>query len=136
MAGRFGGLSVPLRRAARKFNRWLAVPAGKSLGLPLQRAGAHRAAFIRAHLDPHSLPHLLPLSLYAGAGGARSRAISDRISANDRRGTATSASWNGTYRPGLTTFAPILISFSRRLVIDHLSSVLGIASVRMKFPRL
>jgi hypothetical protein len=29
---------------------------------------------------------------HAGAGGARSRAISDRISANSRRGTATSAS--------------------------------------------
>src|SRR4051794_420919 len=73
---------------------------------------------------------------HAGAGGARSRAISDRISANSRRGTATSASWNVTYRPWLTTFAPILISVSRRLVSDHLSTVLGIASVRMKFPRL
>ena len=28
--------------------------------------------------------------------------------------------------------SPILISFSRRLVIDRLSTVLGIASVRMK----
>jgi hypothetical protein len=36
---------------------------------------------------------------HAGAGGARNRAISDRISANSRRGTATSASWNVTYRP-------------------------------------
>src|SRR3954454_8839267 len=63
MAGRFGGLSVPLRRAARKFNRWLAVSAVKSLGLPPQRVGAHRAAFIRAHLDPDPLPHLLPLAL-------------------------------------------------------------------------
>lgn len=53
IAGRFREFSVPLRRAARKFNRWLAVPAAKSLGLPPQRAGAHRAAFIRAHLDPH-----------------------------------------------------------------------------------
>jgi hypothetical protein len=32
--------------------------------------------------------------------------------------------------------APILISFSRRLVSDHGSEVLGIASVRMKLPRL
>ena len=31
------------------------------------------------------------VSTYAGAGGARSRAISDRISANISRGTATSA---------------------------------------------
>jgi hypothetical protein len=42
------------------------------------------------------LPHLLLLASHAGAGGARSRAISDRISANIRRGTATSASWQVT----------------------------------------
>jgi hypothetical protein len=33
---------------------------------------------------------------HAGAGGARSRAISDRISANICLGTATSASWKIT----------------------------------------
>src|SRR5215213_10948956 len=77
-----------------------------------------------------------PCAAHASAGGARNRAISDRISANSRRGTATSASWNVTYRPWRMTLAPILISFSRRLVSDHLSTVLGIASVRMKFPRL
>jgi hypothetical protein len=32
--------------------------------------------------------------------------------------------------------APILISFSRRLVSDHGSAALGITSVRMKLPRL
>src|SRR4051794_38048096 len=42
---------------------------------------------------PSPLPHLLPLPPYAGAGGARRRAISDRMSAHSRRGTATSASW-------------------------------------------
>ena len=36
---------------------------------------------------------------HAGAGGTRSRAISDGISANSRRGTATSASWSVAYRP-------------------------------------
>jgi hypothetical protein len=51
-------------------------------------------------------------------------------------GTATSAIWNVTWRPWLTTLAPILISFSRKLVRDHGSAVLGIASVRMKLPRL
>src|SRR4051812_14069049 len=71
MAGRFGGLSVPLRRAARKFNGWLAVSAAKSLALPPQRVGAHRAAFIRAHLDPDPLPHLLPLALLMRAQVAR-----------------------------------------------------------------
>jgi hypothetical protein len=34
------------------------------------------------------------------------------------------------------TLAPILISFSRRLVNDHGSAVFGIASVRMKLRRL
>jgi hypothetical protein len=47
-----------------------------------------------------------------------------------------SAIWKVTYRPWLTTFAPILISFSRKLVSDHGSAVFGIASVRMKLPRL
>jgi hypothetical protein len=37
------------------------------------------------------LSRLLPLVSHAGAGGGRSGAISDRISANSRRGTATLA---------------------------------------------
>ena len=45
---------------------------------------------------PSPLPHLLPLPPHAGAGGARSRAISDRMSANSRRGTAISAIWKVT----------------------------------------
>src|SRR6516165_10851576 len=77
----------------------------------------------------------MPLAAHAGAGGARSRAISDRMSANICRDTATSAIWNVMYRPWLTTLAPILISFSRRLVSDHGFATLGIASVRMKLPR-
>ena len=50
-------------------------------------------------LSSRLLSRLLPLVSHAGAGGARSRAISDRIAANICRGTATSASWNVTYRP-------------------------------------
>jgi hypothetical protein len=41
-----------------------------------------------------------------------------------------------TWRPWRVTVAPILISFSRRLVSDHGSAAFGIASVRMKLPRL
>jgi hypothetical protein len=41
-----------------------------------------------------------------------------------------------TRRPWRVTVAPILISFSRRLVSDHGSTAFGIASVRMKLPRL
>ena len=35
-----------------------------------------------------------------------------------------------------TIFAPILMSFSRRLVSDHCSTASGSARVRMKLPRL
>jgi len=77
-----------------------------------------------------------PRGPHAGAGGARNRAISDRISWNICRGTATSATWKVTQPPWMTTLAPILISFSRRLVSDYGSAALGIASVRMRLPRL
>ena len=53
----------------------------------LKRAGLP----IRAHLRRHRLSSFDPCAAHAGAGGARSRAISDRISANICRGTATSA---------------------------------------------
>jgi hypothetical protein len=43
---------------------------------------------------------------------------------------------DGQWRPWLTTFAPILISFWRRLVRDHGSAVFGMASVHKKLPRL
>jgi hypothetical protein len=42
----------------------------------------------------------------------------------------------GDVRPCLTTFAPILMSFSRRLVSDQSWIGSGVASVRRKFPRL
>ena len=40
------------------------------------------------------LPHFMPLAADAGAGGARSRAIRDRMSANICHNTATSTIWN------------------------------------------
>ena len=48
---------------------------------------------------------------------------------------ATLAIWKATWRAGLTTFAPILISFSRSDVIDHSLIGFGIASVRKQLPR-
>jgi len=36
-----------------------------------------------------------------------------------RAGTAFSASWNIACFERRTTFAPILMSFSRRVIIDH-----------------
>ncbi len=51
------------------------------------------------------------------------------------RDTAVSASWKVSSGHG-SPFAPILISFSRRLVSDHASAAFGIASIRMKLPKL
>ena len=45
---------------------------------------------------------------------------------------ATSAIWKATVRPWLTTFAPILISFSFKLVSDQSLIGSGVASVRRK----
>ncbi len=55
----------------------------------------------------------------ARGSSAASRRIRSRITANSRRGTATSAIWNTTYRACVTTFAPILMSFSRSVVSDQ-----------------
>ena len=52
--------------------------------------------FIRARLCLLCPSHLIPGALHAGAGGARNRAMSMRISLNICRGTATSAIWNMT----------------------------------------
>ncbi len=62
---------------------------------------------------------------HVGAGRGRRPSINLRISANSRRGIATSASWNVTYRPCRTTLAPILISFSRSVVRDQCSTASG-----------
>jgi len=59
-----------------------------------------------------------------------------RIAANTERGTATSASWNVTTFAWLTTFAPILISFSRSVVRLQGFTSRGSASCRRKFARL
>src|ERR1035437_2842849 len=49
---------------------------------------------------------------------------------------ATSAIWKNTYRECATTLAPILMSFSRSVVIDQCLTPLGRASRRRKLPRL
>ncbi len=52
-------------------------------------------------------------------GLGRSLSIRRRISRNSSLGPATSANWNMTQRPWLTTLAPIFTSFSRSVVSDH-----------------
>jgi hypothetical protein len=51
-------------------------------------------------------------------GGIANRAIRSRIAANNRRDTATSASWNVTYLACRVTLAPILTSLSRNVVSE------------------
>ena len=73
--------------------------------------------------------------LTAGGGNA-SRSIRSRIAANKFRVTATSASWNVTYFECRVTFAPILTSFSRRVVSDQCFTSWGSANRRKKFAKL
>ncbi len=68
-------------------------------------------------------------------GGTPNRRMRSRIAANKSRGTATSTIWNITYFACRTTFAPILISFSRSVVNDPCFTDLGSANRRRKFPR-
>jgi hypothetical protein len=70
---------------------------------------------------------------HVGAGGARNRAISIILEHLRRRRDLGQLERDVA---AMTAFAPILISFSRRLVSDHGSAALGIASVRMKLARL
>jgi len=88
-----------LALAATKFQNSLAAnlvtaPKGGLVGLAAPKLVA--LPLIKAHLYRRRLSHLVTSSGHAGAGGARNRAISDRISANICRGTATSASWKVT----------------------------------------
>jgi hypothetical protein len=73
-----------------------------------------------------TLPSIAPV--YAGAGLGRKSSISLRIFRNKSLGTATSANWNVTYRPWLTTFAPIFTNFSGSVVRDQ--SPTGLARPR------
>ena len=65
-------------------------------------------------------------------GGGRSSAIIRKISANRFFKTATSAIWNATKRAWPTTSAPILINFSRSVVIGESLIGSGVANVRVR----
>jgi hypothetical protein len=67
--------SVSVRRAATKSDR--SLPADSQNFEALPRSASPRC-LIKPHLCRRRLSHLIPSSGYAGAGGARSRAISDR----------------------------------------------------------
>jgi hypothetical protein len=63
-------------------------------------AGTRCFAFVKAHLCRRRVWHLTRSPVHAGAGGARSRAMSIRISLNIWRGTATSAIWKVSHLEG------------------------------------
>jgi hypothetical protein len=65
----------------------------------------------------------------AARGPGRSTSIRRRISAKSCLGMATSASWKVTLRLWRTTLAPILISFSRKVVNDQCSTASGSLAV-------
>ena len=66
-----------------------AVEGSRTLNCSGLRIPTHTSAVATCRI-------LLPPAAHAGAGGARSRAISDRMSAKICRDTATSASWKVT----------------------------------------
>ena len=74
------------------------------------------------------VPAMSPV--YTGAGLGRRSSISRRIFRNRSLGTATSADCNVTYRPWLTTLAPIFTNFSRSVVSDQWSDSSGNANDR------
>jgi hypothetical protein len=77
---------IACRAPGRRQSHVLAVPLRQNAAFCLRRA----------HLTHGSVAASDLSAAHAGAGGARSRAISDRMSANICRDTATSASWKVT----------------------------------------
>src|SRR5262245_23866886 len=70
------------------------------------------------------------------AAASRNRPIRSRSAANSCRGTATSANWNTRYFACDTTLAPILTSFSRRVVRFQPRINRGSANCRSAFAKL
>ena len=68
-------------------------------------------------------------------GGARRFSINPRTCANRARDTATSASWNVTYRPWRTSFAPILTSFSCGVVCPARAALMSLTGQNRKSRR-
>jgi len=90
-----GGFDVRIAPLSGLGNEQTAPSTGKrrsKLAADVHR-DAKRAAFAptEAYLSDDRPPHLPSLAPHAGTGSARSRAISDRMSANICRDTATSA---------------------------------------------
>lgn len=100
------------------------TPAPCGSGMSISYSSRHTSLVLFAGTYDNRAAHAS-----AGGGCSRSSAISRRISWNIYRGMVTSAIWNATKRPWLTTFASILIGFHRRLVSDQRSTVFGSSNV-------
>ncbi len=105
--------SAPVRRTpvAMEARNSRTVKPLKALKLPPAQT-VTVTHIVRHGLGSAASPH--PTA--ARGNRSRSRSIRPRMAANSSRGTATSATWNITYRACRTTLAPILMSFSRSVV--------------------
>src|SRR4051794_15954815 len=92
----------------------------------------HLTAHHTRPLQPHAAPDHPRRTITRGSS-PRSRPTRPRIAANPARGSAPSAYWNVTARECCTYLAPILISFSRSVVIAHVRTVRGNANSRKQF---
>jgi site-specific DNA recombinase len=113
------------RRRAARAERRAAGPTPRHADRGDGRAGLARSR----RRDPGA-------STPGGLTGGHPRAGSKSHHVDGRNRTGTSASWRTTYRPWRTIRAPILTSFSRKVVSDHCSASCGKASERRKLARL
>ena len=118
MTSEFVEIVPPYRRQGGRIpfaaSRWHDFGNRPALGKPFDHFSRHPDA-PRLLLSPRRLA-------YAGAGLGRRTSIRARTFWNKPLGSATSANRNVTYRPCLTTFAPILIRRTRSDV-SHQRSV-------------
>ncbi len=107
----------------RRWNVFLPL-ASDGLFLVFWRCSeAHLANFVVIQTHPsRRFTSLWISSAYAGTGLDRRLSIRLKIFCNKSLATTTSANWNVTYRPWLTTFAPIFTNFSRSVVRDQYST--------------
>src|SRR3954462_9260916 len=88
----FWGTFRPVEARCKEIQSMAGCVGGQIVGLAAAKDWSASRGLHQGTPRPSPLPRLLLLLPHAGAGGARSLAISDRISVNSRRGTATSAS--------------------------------------------
>jgi hypothetical protein len=132
--------AIPRERICRRAKDRLVKARGRRRAV----TSARRAPEMRVSLSSRRTSPLVfdrtqnnqALHVDATAGGGRSSETSRRISANKILGMTTSAIWKARERPWLTTFAPISMSLSLRVVSDKSLIVSGVGSVRRQLPRL